>query len=50
MGTLLHSCVEVREPIELWFEVMSVVGGGMGVLNDGRHAAKGRGASGGGVR
>jgi len=26
MGTLLHSCVEVREPIELSFGVVSGVG------------------------
>ena len=33
MGTLLHSCVEVCEPIELSLRVVSVVGRGVGVLN-----------------
>jgi len=33
MGTLLHSYVEVREPIELSFGVVSGVGRGMGVLD-----------------
>jgi len=30
-GTLLHSCVEVRERIELSFGVVSGISGGMGV-------------------
>jgi len=34
MGTLLHSCVEVRESIELSFEVVSVVVPGIGVLDE----------------
>jgi len=42
MGTLLHSCVEVREPIELLFEVVSEVGGWMGVLHWGPRASRGR--------
>jgi len=33
MGTLLHSCVEVREPIKLSFGAVSGVSGGMGVLD-----------------
>ena len=33
MGALLHSCVEVRELIELSFGVVSVIGPGIGVLN-----------------
>ena len=36
MGTLLHSCAKVHEPIKLSFAVMSGVGRGMGVL-DGIH-------------
>jgi len=39
MGTLLPSCVEVREPIELFFGVVRVVGPGIGVLDGGQHAA-----------
>jgi len=41
--TLLHSCVEVHEPIELSFGVVSVVGPFIGVLGEGRRAARGRG-------
>jgi len=40
---LLHSCVKVREPIELSFGVVSGVG--IGVLDWGRHAARGRAVS-----
>jgi len=43
MGTLLHSCVTVYEPIELLFVVVSVVGPGIGVFDGGRCAASGRG-------
>jgi len=32
MDNLLHSCVEVHEPIELSFGVVSGVGPGIGVL------------------
>jgi len=32
MGTLLHSCVEVRKPINLSVGVMSGVSGGMHLL------------------
>ena len=35
MATLLHSCVEVCEPIELSFEVVSGVGPGIDVLDGG---------------
>jgi len=31
MGTLLHSCTEVREPIDLSFGVVSGVSQGIGV-------------------
>ena len=31
MGNLLRSCTEVREPIELSFGVVSVVGPGIGL-------------------
>jgi len=41
MGTLLHSCVEVCEPIELSFGVASVVGPGIGVLDGGPRVARG---------
>jgi len=34
MGTLLHSCVEVSEPIELSFVVVSGVSPGIGVFDD----------------
>jgi len=40
MGTLLHSCAEVREPIELSFSVVSGVGPGIDVLY-GVHVAQG---------
>jgi len=43
MGTLLHTCVEVHESIELSFGVVSVVSPGIGVLDGSRHAARGRG-------
>jgi len=43
MGTLLHSCVEVRKLIKLSFGVVIVVGLGIGVLDKGRRAARGRG-------
>jgi len=39
VGTLLHGCVEVREPNELSFGVVSGLGGGMGVL-DGVHVTR----------
>jgi len=39
---LLHSCVEVREPIELMFGVLSGVGPGINVL-DGVHVPQGKG-------
>jgi len=39
MGTFLHNCVKVHEPIELSFEV-SGVGRGMGVLDGGPHAVR----------
>jgi len=42
VGTLLHSCVKVRKPIEVLFVVLSGVGPGIGVL-DGIHIPKGRG-------
>jgi len=38
MVTLLHSCVEVHEPIELSFGVVSVISEGMGVLVGGLNA------------
>ena len=41
-GPLLHSCVEMREPIELLFGVVSWVGPGIGVWN-GVHVAQGDG-------
>jgi len=44
MGNLLHSCVEVREPIELSFGVMSGGRGGMGVLDGGPRATRERGS------
>jgi len=40
MGNLLHSCVEVREPIEQSFGVISIVGPGIGVLDGGQSAAR----------
>ena len=42
MGTLLHSCVEIHEPIVLLFGVVSRVGPGIGV-DGGQRARKGRG-------
>jgi len=48
MGTLLHSCAEVREPIELSFGVVSGVGGWMGELN-GVHVPQGEGGFRGGL-
>jgi len=41
-GDLLHSCVEVCEPIELLFGVVSGLGREMGVL-DGVHLTQGEG-------
>jgi len=35
MGNLLYSCMEVHELIELSFGVVSVVGPGIGVLDEG---------------
>ena len=46
MGILLRSCAEVRESIELSFGIVSVVGPGTGVLDWGRHGARGRGSGG----
>jgi len=46
-GDLLHSCVEVHEPIELSFGVVSVVSPGIGVFDEGRRVARGRRGSGG---
>jgi len=43
MGNLLRSCVKVREPMELSFEVVSGVSRGMGVLEGFPHAPRGRG-------
>ena len=44
MGTLLHSCVEVCEPIELSFGVVSAgIGPDIHVLDGGSRAPKGRG-------
>jgi len=42
MGTFLHSCVEVREPIELSSVVVSGVDTSIGVLDGGQRAASGR--------
>jgi len=39
MGPLLHSCVEVREPIELSFGMASVTPG-IHVLDGGPHASR----------
>jgi len=47
MRTLLHSCAEVREPIDLSFGVVSAVGSGIGVLDRGRRAAREMGRFGG---
>ena len=41
--TLLHSCAEVCEPIELSFGVVSGVGGWIAVLDGGARAARERG-------
>jgi len=43
MGPLLRSCVEVREPIELSFGLVSGVTLGIDVLDGGPHASRGRG-------
>jgi len=43
MGTSLHSCVEVLEPIELSFGVVSGVGPGILVLDGGSRVLKSRG-------
>jgi len=40
---LLRSCAEVREPIEPSFGVVSRVGPGIHVLDEGSRAPKGRG-------
>jgi len=40
MGTLLCSCAGVREPIELSLGVVSGVGQGMGVLDEGPRAPR----------
>jgi len=42
MGTLLHSCVDVRELIALSFGVVSGVGLGICVLDGGPGAPRGR--------
>jgi len=42
MGILLRSCVEVRETIELSLRVVSGICGGMGVLDRGPHASRGK--------
>jgi len=46
MGTLLRSCAEVREPIELSFGVVSGVGPGIHVLYGGSRIPKERGCLG----
>jgi len=43
MGPLLRSCVEVREPIELPFGMVSGVGPGIDVLDGGPRALRGKG-------
>jgi len=43
MGTSLHSCVEVREPIELSFGVVSGVGPCIDVLDGDPRDPRGRG-------
>jgi len=43
VGTLLHSCAEVREPIKLSFGVVSGVGPGIYVL-DGVHVPQKEGS------
>jgi len=40
MGPLLRSCVEVREPIELSFGVVSGVGPGIDVWNGGQPGSR----------
>jgi len=40
MGTLLHSCVEVHEPINLSFGMVSGVGPGIDVLDGGPRALR----------
>jgi len=47
MGTVLHSCVKVRELIELSFGVVSGVRHGTGILDGGPRASRGRGGFGG---
>ena len=42
MGTLLRSCAEVHEPIELSFGVVSGVTPGIDVLDGGLRASRGR--------
>jgi len=46
VGTLLCSCAEMCEPIELSFDMVSGVGPGIYVLDGGSHAPKGRGCFG----
>ena len=41
MWTLLRSCVEVREPIELSFREVSGLGPGIDVLGGGPRASRG---------
>ena len=43
MGTLLRSCAEVREPIELSIGMVGGVGPGIDVLDEGPRASRGRG-------
>jgi len=43
MGTLLRSCAEVCESVELSFGMVSVVDPGIRVLDDSSHAPTGRG-------
>jgi len=47
MGTLLHSCAEVRATIELSLGEMSGVGHGIGVVDGGPRAPSGKGDFGG---
>ena len=42
MGSLLRSCAEVREPIELSFRVMSGIGSGIHLLDVGECVLRGR--------
>ena len=46
MGTLLHRCVEVHKAIELSFGVVSGVGPGIRVLDEGPRASRGGAVSG----